>query len=135
MNPRLVETKLKTALASVGATVVQAYDQTHAPEASQVVVSASVEPTTRNKAGRPMDWAATIRIAAVTHNQDDKSGSVRQALTAAIVSWWTGLSLSTLSVTGFTAVSASDLSVGEAEMSGDEFVAEVATGVIQYMGA
>jgi len=135
MNPRLVEAKLKTVLANVGATAVQAYDQTHAPEAAQVVVSASVQPTTRNKAGKPVDWAATIRMAAVTHNQDDKSGAVRRALTAAIVSWWYGLTLSTLSVTGFTAVAASDLDVGEAEMSGDEFVAEVATGVIQYMGA
>jgi hypothetical protein len=135
MNARLVEAKLKTALSGVGATVVIGYDQTHAPATSQVVVSATSTPTTFNAAGKPMDYSATCRCLAVTHNQDDKSGATRRALTAAILSAFAALSLSTMSITGYTCVALSSLDVEEATAWGDEFIAEASVITLQYMAA
>lgn len=135
MNARLVEAKLKTLLSGVGATVVQSFDQTHAPTTAQVVVSATSTPVTFNKAGKPMDYSATCRCLAVTHNQDDKAGTTRRGLTAAILSAFTGMSLSSMSITGYSCVALSSLDVEEATAWGDEFISEASVITLQYMAA
>lgn len=135
MNARLVEAKLKTLLSGVGATVVQAYDQTHAPATAQVVVSATSTPVTFNKSGKPMDYSATCRCLAVTHNQEDKSGATRRALTAAILSAFASLTFSSMNVTGYNCVALSSIDVEEAAAWGEEFIAEASVITLQYMAS
>lgn len=101
--------------------VIATWDQTHEPGVSQVVVSGSSDVLFADQTGKPAAWKVDLTVSAVTHANEDKSGSTRNGIAGDVFDWFMGLT--SLTVTGYQLDAVTEVRQGETAVIGGEFLA------------
>jgi len=118
-----VKSAIKTSLQSAvsGKQVLLSHDGTWDGGKEQIAIEATTETFARDQTGKPFAFQVNAVITSATYLDDDENGSLLTALHSAVFNWV--MSLSSLTITGYTFESVTEISETEVEILAEKLKA------------